>query len=164
MRLTARPLTNFNTINSFAYGNQWGIRSGEPNALYFQLFDLDQGPVNVIAQPIIGSTSNLSGNVGLRYIAGVGSANQPAGVAVTFPSIDSSKVITVNAVQADPNDGSIWMVLLSSSQSPFSGNVQFAVTEGSVTRRFSVLNMISVENPTNDGSDGTLPSAHGNCC
>lgn len=158
MKLYAKALLNYSNINNFAYANQWGIRANEPNTLYFQLFDLDQGPTNTINGPLFGAAS-FSGNTGLRYIAGVGSSNQPAGIVVTFPSLDDSKVLAINAVQADPNDGSIWKVSLSSVQVPASGNVQFAVTEGAITRRFSVLNLLSVENPTNDGSDGTLPNS-----
>lgn len=132
MRISAKAIVNYATINSFQTGNQWEIRSGEPNTLYFQLVDLDQEA--------------------LRYLAGIGGSNQPAGVAVTFPSIDDAQVITATATQVDSNDSSIWKVSLSSSQTPGSGNVQFAISEGAVTRRFSVLNMMSVEYPQNDGS------------
>lgn len=140
MRLSAVPLINFSSVNGFDTANEWTIRSGEPNTLYFQLVDLDKD--------------------GLRYIAGIGSANQPASIAVTFPSIDSAKVLNLNATVANAADGSIWQVAIPSNQSPFSGNVWFAITEGTVTRRFNVLNMISVEYPTNDGSDGTLPNSY----
>lgn len=137
MRISAKALIPFNNVNSYSTANQWQIRSGEPNTLYFQLVDLDQDS--------------------LRYIAGVGSA---AGVQVIFPSIDDNAVITATAT-VNANDPSIWSVSLSSVQSPFSGNVQFVVTEGSVTRRFNVVNMISVENPQNVGCDGTLPNIVG---
>lgn len=133
MRLSAKSLLNFNSVNSYTPANQWTIRAGETNTLYFQLIDLDQA--------------------GLRYIAGVGGS---ASVQVTFPSIDDSQVISVAAV-ANANDASIWSVSLSSVQVPNSGNVQFAVTETS-TRRFSVTNMISVEYPQNVGCDGTIPN------
>lgn len=132
MRIACKPITNFATINSFQLGNQWQVRANEPNALYFQLVDLDQA--------------------GLRYLVGIGTSNQPDGVTVTFPSINDTLVINATATQVDPNDSSIWKVLLSSVQTPGSGNVQFAVTEGNTTRRFSVLNMMSVEYPQNDGS------------
>jgi hypothetical protein len=127
MRLSAKAITTFNGINSFVLGTQWQIRAGEPNTLYFQLVDLDQA--------------------NLRYIPNAG-----ATMVVTFPSIDDSAVINVNASQVDAADGSLWSVNLTALQAPFSGNVVFALTEGSVTRRFSVLNAISVEYPTNNGS------------
>lgn len=155
MRLSARPLVNFANVNSFSYANQWIVRAGEPVSLWFQLVDLDQGPSNVIGQPFSLGTfaipSTLSGNTGLRYVAGVGSANQPFQVAVTFPSIDNTKILTVIAVP-DPNDASIFKVSLGANQIVQSGNVQFAVTEGTATRRFNSVNAIAVEYPLDSGS------------
>ena len=150
MRLSARPLLNYANVNSFTYGNQWIVRAGDPNVLYFQVVDLDQGPANVIAQPnpIFGQGSSLSGNIGLRYMVGVSAA---AAVTVTFPSIDDTQVLALPAVQ-DPNDKSIWSVTLGPNQKPASGNVHFAVAEGSSIRRFSALNALNVEDPTSDGS------------
>jgi len=155
MRLSVRPLLNYANVNSFSYGNQWIIRAGDPNVLYFQVVDLDQGPANVIGGPLPsfgfqGSTT-LSGNVGLRYVVGVGTNNQPAAITVTFPSIDNTQVITLPAVQ-DPNDASIWSVTIGQNQKPNSGNVQFAVAEGNSIRRFGVLNILSVEYPQADGA------------
>lgn len=154
MRLSARPLLNYVNVNNFSYGNQWIIRSGDPNTLYFQIVDLDQGPANVIGQFVpgnqFGANSTLSGNVGLRYMVGVGTPNQPAAITVTFPSIDDTQVIQATAVQ-DPNDKSIWSVTLGQNQTPSSGNVQFAVAEGNSIRRFSALNLLNVENTFNDG-------------
>lgn len=153
MRLSARPLLNYVNVNNFSYGNQWIIRAGDPNVLYFQIVDLDQGPANVIGQfaPLnsFGANPSLSGSVGLRYMVGV--TNTPAGITVTFPSIDDTQVINATAVQ-DPNDKSIWSVTLGQNQKPASGNVQFAVAEGSQIRRFSALNLLNVEDPQNDGS------------
>lgn len=155
MRLSARPLLNYANVNNFSYGNQWIVRAGDPNVLYFQIVDLDQGLASVVGgpNPIFGfqGSGTLSGNVGLRYMVGVGAGNQPAAITVTFPSIDDTQVINAPAVQ-DPNDKSIWSVTLGPNQKPNSGNVQFAVTEGNSTRRFGALNLISVEYPQNDGS------------
>jgi len=155
MRLSTRPLLNYENVNNFSYGNQWIIRAGDPNTLYFQVFDLDKGPANVIGQFVpanqFGANSSLSGSMGLRYMVGIGSGNQPASMTVTFPSIDDTQVINVTAVQ-DPNDKSIWSVTLGQNQKPASGNVQFAVQEGSSIRRFSSLNLLAVEDPQNDGS------------
>lgn len=154
MRLSARPLLNYVNVNNFSYGNQWIIRAGDPNTLWFQVVDLDQGPANVIGRvdPIFGANGALSGNVGLRYMVGVGlTPPATAGVSVTFPSIDDTQVITMPAVQ-DPNDKSIWSVTLGPNQKPGSGNVVFAVAEGNSIRRFSALNLLSVEQPGNDGS------------
>lgn len=125
-RISAKPIVNFANINQFSFGNQWAIRAGDPNTLYFQLIDLDQNE--------------------LRYLVGV---SQVSGITVTFPSIDDSLVINATAVQ-DTNDKSVWAVTLAPNQLPGSGNVKFAVVEGSNTRRFNVLNMLSVE-IVNDG-------------
>ena len=127
MRLSAKALINYGSVNQFDYANQWIIRANEPNTLYFQLVDLDQDE--------------------LRYMAGISLA---AGVVVTFPSVDDAQVIAANAVQ-ETNDKSIWKVVLSSIQKPNSGSVVFALTEGTVTSKFSVLNLISVEY-LNEGS------------
>ena len=54
-RLSARPIVNFQNVNSFKYANQWTVSAGNSNTLYFQLVDLDQ--------------------CGLRYLAGIGSGN-----------------------------------------------------------------------------------------
>ena len=128
MRLSAKPLLNYANVNNFTYGNQWIIRAGDPNVLYFQIVDLDQS--------------------GLRYMAGVSAS---ASVNVNFTSIDDTLAISLPAVQ-DPNDKSIWSVTIGPNQKPASGNVQFAVSEGSSIRRFSALNALNVEDPTNDGS------------
>ena len=136
MRLSAKAVVNFANVNNFQTENQWMIRAGEPNTLYFQLVDLDQNS--------------------LRYLAGIGVSNQPFQVSVTFPSIDNAKKFTVIAVQADPNDSSLWSVPLTAVQIPQSGNVQFTVAQGSTIRNFNVLNFLSVEYPTNDGCDGPL--------
>ncbi len=152
MRISAKALVNYTDVNHFSYVDQWQVRAGDPNTLYFQLVDLDQG--------------------GLRYMPGVGVSNQPFSVTVTFPTnaaalntfnndtnggfipfgstltfpvTDPAQVFQVSAVQADPNDPSVWKIALSQVQVPNSGNVQFALLEGTNLRRFFVTNMIQVE-------------------
>lgn len=131
MRLSAKIIQDFASINGFTFGDEWQIRAGEPNTLYFQVVDLDKDS--------------------LRYLTGL-NGNTPVAINVTFPSIDDSAVITVAAVQVDSADSSVWKVSLTSAQTPFSGNVVFSVTEGANTRKFSILNGISVEYPGQDGS------------
>ena len=142
MRLSANLILNYANVNQFGFQDQWQVRAGDPNTLYFQLIDLDQG-------------SNPSGTRDcqcfLRYLLGIGTQNLPYGVTVTFPSIDDSKTITATAVQVDANDSSVWAVKILSSQQPGSGNVIFTVTEGSTTRTFKVMNALAVEYPGNDG-------------
>jgi hypothetical protein len=172
MRLSAKPIVNYTDINHFSYVNQWIVSAGDPNVLYFQLVDLDQGPANVIGGYTFLYAPPLSGNIGLRYMAGVGTSNQPVTLTVTFPSnaaalntfnndtnggfipfgssltfpvVDPAQVFTITAFQASPLDASIWAVSINSVQIPNSGNVQFALTEGTNTRRFFVTNMIDVQ-------------------
>lgn len=163
MRLSARAIVNYANINSFSYANQWIVNAGDPLILYFQIVDLDQGPYAVIGTPynILGQNSQLSGNVGLRYIPGgscpmqpgtcCSTPNGPVAVSVTFQSLDSTKVLTANAQLANSADGSIWYISLAASQQPSGGNVLFSVTECGVTRTFSVLNLLNVVFPGNEG-------------
>lgn len=153
MRLSAKPIINFCDVNNYSFGNQWIIRAGDPNTLYFQILDIDQAiQGNNQGFGIFTGITPVGTVAGLRYLLGIGVANQPYGIVVTFPSIDNTKIIAINAVQADPNDSSIWKVSLSSIQTPLAGNVQFAIQEGGKIRRFSVVNMLDVEYPLNEGS------------
>ena len=121
MRLSSKTLKNFQNINSFDFASEWTIRLDEPNTLYFQLVDLDQD--------------------GLRYIPTGGSPS----VQVIFPAVNSANVITKTATQVDVLDGSLWSVSLLETEKPSSGNVQFVVTEGGVTRRFVLQQGLVVE-------------------
>jgi hypothetical protein len=134
MRLSATLLNNYNNINSFDTTLQWKVRNGEPNTLYFQLEDLDQNC-----------------GQGLRYLAGIGSQNQPYAVFVKFLSIDNTQVLNIQAIQADVNDSSVWSVTISQVQTPCSGNVLFTVIQGNVTRTFNVMNAIAVDFASNCG-------------
>jgi hypothetical protein len=135
MRLSANALLSFASVNSFIYGEQWMVNQGDPNTLYFQVVDLDQvASIDIPRMPIPG----------LRYMVGIGMANQPYGIQVIFPSIDDRKLLSLTAVQADPNDASIWSVTIPASATPTSGNVQFQVAEGTNIRRFTVMDMIQV--------------------
>lgn len=133
MKLSARVVKNYANINSFGFGNQWEIRAGEPNTLYFQLVDSDQATKD---------------GAQFRYI--------PTGAVVTldvlFPSIDDDAALTIAADQVDAADGSLWKVELTELQVPASGNVIFKLTQDGVTRSFSITNGITVEYPGSEGS------------
>lgn len=133
MKLSAKAIVTYNTVNSFSFGNQWSIRAGEANTLYFQIIDLDQDS--------------------LRYLVGYGVNNQPASINVTFPSVDDDAVITVAATQVDAADTSLWQIDLTDTQVPHSGNVIFAITEGTKTRRFSALQFLTVDQVGGLGGD-----------
>lgn len=155
MRLSAVPLITYDFINSFTYGIQWMVRANDPLNLYFQIVDLDRGPYSVIggwynySYGFNGPANVMTGTTGLRYMLGIGSSNQPYAIRVTFPSIDSSKVLPVFATQADASDASIWKVSVSSTQSIGSGNVEFTVYEGAKVYNFSVLDMLNVQSLNN---------------
>lgn len=121
MRLSAQTIKNFQGINSFQKSSEWTIRLDEPNTLYFQLVDLDQD--------------------GLRYIP---TGSTPS-VQVVFPAVNPTNVVTKVATQVSALDGSLWKVDLLDTESPSSGNVQFVLTEGGVSRRFVVLQGLVVE-------------------
>jgi hypothetical protein len=150
MRLSANLIVNYANINQFSFTNQWKIRLGDPNTLYFQLVDLDQNINNTNGsngQNSYGPTSSL------RYIAGCGTQNQPVSMKVTFCSIDDTKTLTVQAQPADiACDGSVWAVTLSGTQYVNSGNVFFSLTEGNSTRTFYIMNGLAVELVNNCGS------------
>lgn len=161
-RLSAQAIINYQNINSFVYANQWTISAGDNTTLYFQVINLDQGMGGPLTNlPFFRGGYPLNSSVGtasLRYLVGIGTMNQPYSIAVTFPSIDDTKVITLNAFQADSNDSSVWAVTMPSVYTPNSGTVIFRVVQGNNISNFSVPNMISVEYPGNGGCDGTIPN------
>jgi hypothetical protein len=153
MNLTALPIKTWGYVNFYVLGNEWNVEAGNTERLYFQIVDTDQAIANNIQGfGIFTGTSPAGTTAGLRYLLGVGSENQPYGVTVSFPSIDTCNYLTLTAVQASIYDSSIWYVTLASNQIPGSGNVLFSVQQGSTTKRFSVTNMISVNDPTSNGS------------
>lgn len=121
MRLSAQILKNFQNLNSFDKATEWNIRQNEANTLYFQLVDLDQD--------------------GLRYIP----TGTSVSVNVTFPAVNPANAITKVANQVNALDKSLWSVNLTDTENPFSGNVQFSITEDGVTKRFTVQQAIVVE-------------------
>ena len=154
MLLSAKPIINWSNVNMYSFGNQWTINAGDPLILYFQLIDTDQAVQgnNGFFGNAFSGIAPVGTTAGLRYLAGIGAANQPYSVNVTFPSIDIASKYTFVATQVDSNDSSIWQVKVPASAILTSGNVNFALSEGGYIKRFSVLNMIAVQNPTNNGS------------
>ena len=124
MRLSSKILKNVDGLNAWAYTDQWVIRSndgvGESVSLYFQLVDQDREDI--------------------RYIPAAG-----ATVQVKFPNLDDDQVITLNASFPFADDRSILRVDLAADQVPASGAVKFTLTEGGVTKSWSVMNAMRVE-------------------
>jgi hypothetical protein len=153
MRLTSVPIINLCSINDFQTASQWTIRATDPQTLYFQLYDLDNVDTVPYSAPFNGGFFGINQTVPQRYIAGVGSSNQPVFMTVTFPSLNAGNTITFTAVQ-DPNDGSVFSITLPGysniAYAPSSGNVYFSLTQGTTTVTWVVMNMIAVE-MTNQG-------------
>ena len=156
MRLTSIPIVNFSNINDFQEASQWTIRASDPNTLYYQLFDLDN--VTTFSSPYLplngGFFNAAIPSLPQRYIAGVGTSNQPFSMTVTFPSLAMGKSIVLTATP-DPNDASVWSVTLpgytNAGMAPASGNVIFTLTQGINIYTWTVQNAIAVEQ-TNQGS------------
>lgn len=151
MLLSAKAIINWCNVNMYTLGNNWTINAGDPITLYFQIIDTSQA-INGNNQGfgIFSGITPVGTTAGLRYLVGIGSANQPYGVTVTFPSVDRTRVLAYMATQADPNDSSLWQVTLPASAIPAGGNVKFSVQEGNGVRTFTVLNMLAVL-PQNNG-------------
>lgn len=150
MRLTARAISSFNSPNSYYFGNQWQVNAGDANTLFFQIVDLDQGPNAFPGIPY--SNLPIGSNPGLRYLVGLNLATGLTyGINVIFPSINPALSLTMVATQVSHSDASIWSVSIPSASQPAGGNVMFAVTEGTATRNFSVLNLLAVEYASNGG-------------
>jgi hypothetical protein len=127
VRLTIKPLKNFNNINSFEYATEWTIMAGNQNRLYFQLVDTDKDE--------------------LRYMP----TNSSYSVSVEFPAIIPTQVTTKAAVQADSLDRSIWYVDILSTDTVFSGSIRLSLTEGGAVKKFSALDVLMVEQVNQGG-------------
>ena len=153
-RLTSTPIINFSNINDFQESSQWTIRASDQQTLYYQLFDLD----NVNTQSPYSALNGGFFNAAIqsypqRYIAGVGSSNQPFSMTITFPSLNVGNTLVFQGTP-DPYDGSVWSFTLpgysNTALAPSSGNVIFTLTQGTVTWTWTVQNMLAVE-MTNQG-------------
>ena len=157
MRLTSQAIINFSNINDFQTASQWTIRASDPNILYYQLFDLDNQNTASPASffPLNGGFFNAAIQTApQRYLAGVGSSNQPFTMTVTFPSLNVGNTLTFVATP-NPNDASVWSFSIPGyanvGVAPSSGNVIFTLTQGINTWTWTVINMLAVE-MTNCGS------------
>lgn len=124
MRLSARPLKNVHSLNSFSYANQLFVsaEAGEAEAtdLFVQIVDLDQE--------------------GIRYMPSSGAV-----LTAIFPALDDEDNVSRIAVQPFPQDPSIWRIPMLAGDMVSGGNMIFAITEGGVTKKFVVQNALVVE-------------------
>lgn len=123
MQLSSKLIKNLESVNSWQYADNLTIsksgNQGEATTLNFQIIDLDRD--------------------GIRYIP-----SNVATLQVTFPSLNDAAEISVAAVVPYADDRSIWQVNLLSTQIPQTSNIYFALTDGGVTRRFSITNALRI--------------------
>lgn len=124
MKLSAKPLKNFQNKNSFQEATEWNHMLEEASTLYFRLVDLDQE--------------------GLRYLP-----TSPTVVTVTFPSNTGDLVKTAN--QVTPDDTSLWSIQIAANDKILSGNVQVSVSENGNIRRAVILQGVAVSSLNQGG-------------
>lgn len=129
MVLSAKILKNVDSLNAWQHTTHWSVgrdgNLGEPATLYFQIVDMDRD--------------------GIRHIP-----SALATMTVTFPSLDDDLVMTKTASLAFADDRSIWKIELLATDLPSGGIVRFSLTDGGITRRWSVQNALRV-NKVNSG-------------
>lgn len=130
MVLSSKILKNVDSLNAWQYADSWSVGRdgdlGEPATLYFQIVDLDRD--------------------GIRFMP-----SDLAGMQVIFPALNDALVLTKVAEMAFPNDDrSIWKVELLATDLPQGGVVRFELTDGGVTRRWSVQGALKI-NKVNAG-------------
>jgi hypothetical protein len=124
MKLTAKALQNVDSVNAFKYSSQVEGFEGQPNDLYFQLFDEHRG---------------------LRYIPASGSS-----LKVTFQNVDTSLNYDKVATNPFADDRSIFKISLASTETFSTGGLKFVLTEGGIDKPFYVMS-ITVFNSTSVG-------------
>jgi hypothetical protein len=120
MVLSAKILTDVNSVNSFEFVERLQVVEGDAFSLYLQLADSSKG---------------------LRYVPAVGST-----LTVVLDNIDANKKVSRSATQPYSGDGSIWSVSVLSSDPILAGTVHVKLTlvESGSTRKGIVLNAIAV--------------------
>lgn len=129
MLLSARILNDVGNVNSFDIADVAEFTAGDPASVYFQLIDssLDKS-IDGFVPP------------GRRYMPAVGATLQ-----VVVESLDDAKTITRFAIQPYSQDGSIWRLDFSASDT-ISGtaNLRLRLTEGAVVRTGLVKNALRI--------------------
>lgn len=130
MLLSARMLTDVQSVNSFEQVDQVEFMEGDSLFVFFQLVDstLDRSDQGFMPS-------------GRRYVPASGSTLQ-----VVLDNIDDAKRVTRNAVQAFPTlDGSIWKVQILPTDK-IGGTVQMKLTlsEGGTIKKSLVKGALRV--------------------
>ena len=112
MLLSARPLRDVQSVNSFRYANQIQFTEGDVLTFHFQLIDASLDRSDEGYNP-----------PGRRYMPAAGAV-----LTVTLDSINTVKKITRVATQPFTNDPSIWAVSIMSTD----------VVRGTIPLKFSL--------------------------
>jgi hypothetical protein len=133
MKLTARILTDVQSVNTFYYSTEQTSWLGDSMFVYFQVTDMDKNKSEHGFHP-----------GGLRYCP-------PATTtcSVTFLNIDSAKQFSRAATQPYAQDPSIWRIqVLATDTLSNTQGLQFKLVEpGALQRTFSLNSAICSETP-----------------
>ncbi len=133
MFLSARILSNLTNVNNYEYDTQATFSQGDTVIVYIQLIDLNKD------RP--GQGFNPTGK---RYVPAAG-----AGLHVTIPSIDSSKILTKVATQPFAGDASIWaFTVLAGDALGGTYTPILALTESGVVTNGKINNGLSIQPTT----------------
>lgn len=127
MRLSIKPLKNFNNVNSFEQTTEWFVQAGTQNRLYFQLVNVDMDE--------------------LRYIP----TQDPTTLTVEFPAVIPTQVTSKTATRVSELDRSIWYVDIAPTDTIFSGSIRLSLNENGVISKFSALDVVMVEQQNQGG-------------
>lgn len=120
MLLSARPLVDVTTVNSFEFATTIQATEGDTIDLYFQLLDKS------LDLPTEGFMPS-----GRRFVPATGATLQ-----VVLQSIDGAKTITRYAQQPFSQDQSIWRLpILSTDSAKGTYSLQLTLTEGTKVTR-----------------------------
>jgi hypothetical protein len=127
VRLSIKPLKNFNNVNNFEQTTEWFVQAGTQNRLYFQLVNLDRDE--------------------LRYIP----TEDPVTLTIDFPAIIPTQVLTKTATKFSELDRSIWYVDILATDVIFSGSIRLTLNENGKISKFSALDVVMVEQHNQGG-------------
>jgi hypothetical protein len=127
VRLSIKPLKNFNNVNNFEQTTEWFVQAGTQKRLYFQLVDLDRDE--------------------LRYIP----TEDPVTLTIHFPAIIPTQVLNKTATKFSELDRSIWYVDILATDVIFSGSIRLTLNENGKISKFSALDVVMVEQQNQGG-------------
>jgi hypothetical protein len=130
MLLSARPLQDVASVNSFEASTQHSFTNGDSLTLYFMLIDTT-----------LDTTAHGYNPAGRRFIPATGSSLQ-----LILENVDDAKKITRYATQPFPGDGSIWALdILASDKIKGTPQMRMVLTQpGPIITRGVLKNGIKI--------------------